>query len=189
VTPATPDDVDIAWLTGPPRVGASTIAWEVFQCAAERSQVGFVDVRQLTFIALTGSDARRATASAVAASVRAHIAHGAHRIVLAGSADPDLRVDVVGALGRPPRILRLDADADALLARTAARAAGEGPNIPGDTVRGADSHAIRQLAAASRRAADSLASDPRTEQDEIVDTTARTATEAAAECARRLGWA
>ena len=98
---------DVAWITGPPRVGSSTVGWEVLSlAAAEGRSAALVDVRQFEFVALAGVDG--AVAAAVRALVRTHSRHGVGTVFLNGWAAPSLRAAIESELGAIP-VVRLRA--------------------------------------------------------------------------------
>ncbi|MEE6262651.1 ATP-binding protein [Plantactinospora sonchi] len=121
----TDDLTRMLWVYGPPGVGKTTVAWEIYAAlATSGDDVGYVDIDQLgmCFPEPAGDPGRyRLAAENLGAVVAGYRAAGARAVVVSGVVDPargapvDLIPDVVVTM------CRLRADADVLTGRLVAR--------------------------------------------------------------------
>jgi adenylylsulfate kinase-like enzyme len=142
---------EILWLCGPTGVGKSTIGWEVFTRSWQNDRpVAFIDLQQVGFLApRSGTDAgnHRLKADNLAAIWSAMHARGARNLVLVGAVeDGDQFHGYTEALPAATfTLVRLDASRDQLAERIACRGDGQGPQIPGDLLRGRDTTELARV--------------------------------------------
>jgi adenylylsulfate kinase-like enzyme len=106
--------IPVLWLCGPPGVGKTTVAWEIYERVGRAgSAPAFVDVDQLgmCYPAQTGDPDRHMLKARNVAALRANFsAAGARGLVVSGVVDAGRELDV-GSLGGPPiMVCRLRAD-------------------------------------------------------------------------------
>jgi RecA/RadA recombinase len=113
--------IPILWLSGPPGVGKTAVAWEIYQ-RVQRSGAdpAYVDVDQLGMCSppLTGDPDRHALKARNVAALRTNFtAAGARTLIVSGVVDAQRGPDI-NTLGGPHiRVARLRADPDDLRAR------------------------------------------------------------------------
>lgn len=145
--PAVPVDLadaqtaPVLWITGPRCAGASSAGWELASRAwAAGTRTGFLDLAQLSFAwNLPGgaATARVLGADCAAALHECFVGAGAVASIVVApvAAGPDLAFAALGDV--PVLAVRLDASPAELRERARARAAGAGPRLAGDDLRGA----------------------------------------------------
>ncbi len=113
--------IPVLWLTGPPGVGKTAVAWEIYQRLQHAgADVAYVDVDQLgiCYPALTQDPDRHGLKARNVAALRANFAAaGARTLIVSGVVDAERGPDI-DALGGPPiAVVRLRADRDELRIR------------------------------------------------------------------------
>ncbi|MEV6107967.1 AAA family ATPase [Streptomyces sp. NPDC051940] len=115
----------VLWLCGPPGVGKTTVAWELYsQLGREGVASGFVDVDQLGICypeMVTDPGRHRLKARNVAAMVDGFRAAGAACLIVAGVVDPGFGVHTEEIPRAAVTVCRLRADADVLRRRFTGR--------------------------------------------------------------------
>lgn len=151
--------VPVLWFSGATAVGKSTVGYEVFRRLARAgTRVAYVDVRQVAAVRPDpdgdpgGMLLRARNLAAVWAG---HRAAGARCLVVSGEGGGDAAV--LGSLaGAALTVCRLHAGPATLAGRVALRAAGGGPVVPGDELRGLTPDAVRAVAARAAQEAEAL---------------------------------
>jgi adenylylsulfate kinase-like enzyme len=119
-----PSNIPLLWLCGPPGVGKTTVAWEVYRRLADAgTAVAYVDVDQLGICYPEHDDdpGRHQLKARNIAALRANFgAAGAACLVVSGVVDATRGPDT-DVVGEALVVCRLRADADQLVARLASR--------------------------------------------------------------------
>lgn len=152
----------ILWLCGTTGVGKSSVGWQVYQRAQQAGRrAAFVDLDQVGFLRPPPADDpanHRLKAHNLAAIWQAYHDEGVECLVVVGQVDDSEAVKIyTEALPEAALTLcRLHAGRDQLLQRVMARGQGDGPNIPGDQLKGQPEAALHRAAAAASARADAL---------------------------------
>ncbi|RKT88017.1 Adenylylsulfate kinase [Saccharopolyspora antimicrobica] len=184
---STTADGSVLWLCGPGGVGKSATGFAVYQQILHAGHtVAFVDLDQLAFCGPPGD--HRLKAANLAALWETYHAAGARHLVITGPAEDAATVKTyTEALpGTAFTVCRLHAGADQLAHRIMLRGQGEGWPQPGDPLIGLPPEQLRRIAGAAAAQADSL--EHAGLGDLRVDTTTRTAQQAAEEVIARTGF-
>ena len=140
----------IIWLCGPRAVGKSTIGYQFFtRLNSTVAKSAYLDLAQISFChPAPPADPHHHTlkATTLAACWRTFRAAGAHHLVITGTitAQAQLRPYQATLHPTPFTLIRLDAAPSTHAERIAQRAAGAGPAIPGNTLRGLTGSALDQ---------------------------------------------
>ncbi|MER7506404.1 hypothetical protein AB0L05_29645 [Nonomuraea pusilla] len=151
--------VPVLWFSGATAVGKSTVGYEVFRRLARAgTRVAYVDVRQVAAVRPDPDGdpgGLRLRARNLAAVWAGHRAAGARCLVVSGEGGGDAAV--LGSLaGAALTVCRLHAGPATLAERVALRAAGGGPVVPGDELRGLTPDAVGAVAARAAQEAEAL---------------------------------
>ncbi|WP_158882187.1 hypothetical protein [Amycolatopsis anabasis] len=152
----------VLWLCGPPCVGKSVVAWEIFtEVVRSGIAAAYVDLAQLGFRGPAADDDpgnHRLKARNLGALWPTFRAAGARRLVVSGQvADRDAVRAYTGALpGTALTLCRLRAGRDQLTERVLLRGQGGGPPIPGDALNGRSADYLREFAEEANREAEEL---------------------------------
>ena len=188
--PAPPGE--IVWVCGATATGKSTVGFTVYLTAQRAGHTAaFVDLQQLGFLRPAPPDDpgnHRLRAANLAAAWRNFHAHGASRMVVVGHVDhPGELGHYIEALAPTPLTLyRLHAGPDELRDRIRQRAAGGGPPIAGDELRGQPEPVLDRAHEAA--VAQAAALEHTDIGDVRLDTAGRTPDDIATEIAHRVGW-
>lgn len=165
------DGFPVLWISGATAVGKSTVGYEVFtRLFRSGTRTSSIDTKQITAVRPAPSPAFEARN--LAALLAAHRAEGARRLVVSG----DRPTPIPGAR---MTVCRLGAQPGTLAVRIKDRAAGRGPAIPGDRLRGlspADQLRVAERAAEQAREGDAdleVATDGRSPQELAAEIIAR----------------
>ena len=113
--------IPVLWLTGPPGVGKTAVAWEIYQRLQRAGDdVAYVDVDQLgiCYPPPAGDPDRHGLKARNVAALRANFAAaGARTLIVSGVVDAERGPDIDAIGGPPTAIVRLRADPDELRAR------------------------------------------------------------------------
>lgn len=124
------DLLPVLWLTGPPGVGKTTVAWEIFSSLTEAgTEAGYVDIDQLGICRPDppGDPMRyRTQARNLGAVLGSFQAAGARCAIVSGVIDAEKGVYADASAGAAITVCRLRADPDELRTRFAGRPGGPG---------------------------------------------------------------
>lgn len=176
----------IIWMCGPTAVGKSTASWAVYSALLRDGiRAGYLDLRQLGFVGDPEAGADHALQAANVASLwRCFRATGATHLVLSGAVDTSEQVHLYReALPAAELTLyRLQADREELVRRVQARGRGDGPRLAGDRLISQTSEVLD--ATANRGWSEQQHLEVERLGDVVLDTTAATPTELAAQVLR-----
>lgn len=166
------------WLAGRAASGRSTVGWAAFQALLSRGPAAFLDAQQLGFVSGVDERTRReAPAAGVAAVWPVLAAAGARALVIAGARDQGSVPPQDVLAPTPVQVVLLEASAQDVAARVAARARGEGVRLAGDDLVGlSPQEQAAVVARATSGPADDLPAGARR-----VDTSGRTPADVARE--------
>ena len=154
--------VPVLWLCGPPAVGKSTVAFEIFmRLLGDRVPAAYVDLAQIGFCRPAPDDDpdhHRLKANNLGRIWEGFRAAGARCLIISGNvADQKTVGQYTDAIPSAAwTVCRLRARRDTLAERISQRGRGDGPAIMGDDLRGRPEAELRQHAATVTRIADAL---------------------------------
>jgi hypothetical protein len=157
--PAEGDAAPMLWVCGPPGVGKSTVAFDVYlRIMATGVKASFVDLAQIGWCGPAAADDpgdHRLKARNLAALWRAHREAGSRYLVVSGSGGgaATARHYRDAMAGRDLAVVRLDARRDTLAERIRLRGKGIGVELPGDDLRGLADEALEHRIEAAWREA------------------------------------
>jgi AAA domain-containing protein len=162
----------VIWFCGSTGVGKSTVGWQVFRrLLAEGRTVGFLDLRQLGFVAGEAETYHPLASANVATAWDCFRAAGATHLVLAGAVETREQVQLYrGALAATAMtVYRLRASREELARRVHARGRGDGVRLAGDRLLGQRQEVLESAAALAW--CDQTRLDAADVADAVVDTT------------------
>ncbi|MDA3645461.1 hypothetical protein LZ318_18825 [Saccharopolyspora indica] len=180
-------DGAVLWLCGAAGVGKSATGFAVYQQTLHAGHTAaYVDLDQLAFCGPPGD--HRLKAANLAALWENYHAAGARRLVITGPAEDTAAVEIYfeALSGAVFTVCRLHAGADQLAHRIMLRGQGNGWPQPGDPLIGRPAAHLRQVAEAAAAQAEVL--ERAGLGDLRVDTSTRTAQQAAEEVVAGTGW-
>lgn len=189
--PVVPEPGRALWLFGAQGAGTSTVGFAIFLATLRAGlPTAFVDLGQLGFagrVPAPRGDAHRLRADVLASVWRNARAAGAVRLVVVGDVgDESDATTYRAALGTPVTRCRLDAGADELARRIAARGRGEGWAEPGDPLVGRSPEELARAARRSARRAATLRDEA--QGDVVVETDRRSVDDVVEEVVTSTGW-
>jgi adenylylsulfate kinase-like enzyme len=154
------DPRKVLWISGPPCSGKSAVGWELYmRVLGSGATAAFLDIDQLGWFAAPTDVARWNVKARNLSAVWGRFREkGADCLIVVGGAEGREEFDAYAEAlaGEQLAACRLKASAETLVERVHARGRGEGPELPGDVLRGKGKAELDEFAERAAIAAKAL---------------------------------